>query len=92
MGGRWVTLRVDARGDDVDALDCGPGSQGTVRQEIIAGDNGVDEPHRPREAAKAPGTLVTAPIVRVSEENGVVKIENEISRGAPQNTQLPKWQ
>ena len=57
-----------------------PRLAGTVRQEVVACDDGVGQPHRLREPAKTPGTLVTTSIVGVTEEDRVVEIEDEMPR------------
>ena len=75
-----VTLRVNARGNDMDSFGSRPGSQGTVRQEVVAGDDGVDQADRVGETAKTPGTFRTTSIVGVTEENRVVEIEDEMAR------------
>ena len=49
-----IALRVHARRNHVDSFDFGPGSQSTVGQEIVAGDDRIGRAHRLREASRSP--------------------------------------
>ena len=67
----------------MDAIDPRPGPKGTVGEEIIAGDDRVDQSHGLREPPQPPGAFPAAWIVRVAIEDCVVEIEDEMPNGAP---------
>ena len=70
----------------------GPGSQRTVGQEVVAGDDRVGRADRLREPPGPPAAVRTRAIVRIAEEDGVVEVEDEVPRSAAQRAQLPARQ
>ena len=68
----------------MDSFDPGPGSERTVGQEIVAGDDRVGRADRLREAPGPPAALRTALVVRITEQDGVVEIEDEVPRVSAQ--------
>ena len=71
------------------ALDPGPGTQGAIGQEIIAGDDRIGQLDRLGETPEATAAVRPTRIVRIAIEDGVVEIEDEVANGAAQDAELP---
>ena len=67
-----------------------PPPQRAVGQEIVARDDRIDHADGPGKPPGPPAALLTATIVRIAKEDGIVEVVNKMGCAA-QSTQLPPW-
>ena len=83
---------IHTRGNHVHSFD--PGARLAAQQsakEIVARDDRIDHADGPGKPPGPPAALLTATIVRIAKEDGIVKIVNKMACASAQSTQLPSW-
>src|SRR5262249_30753452 len=66
--------------------------RGLIAQERIAGDHTVHLPHHARESPLSPSAINSLSGIRIAQENGVVKVEEQARRRTAKQPQLPRRQ
>jgi hypothetical protein len=76
----------------MDTFHARSGSESAIGQEIITRDDRIDRADCLGKTAGPARTLRSARVVRIPKEDGIIEVEDQVMRGAPQGPELPRRQ